>query len=1020
MTIHRTPRRGTPRKRVPPNQTDYVIIDKPSGHCPKCRKYVCEKGVECIGCNAFWHYTCANVTQKILDEKWDGVDWFCKEHETHHALSLSNEHVPLEEAVVKIRLKVNSYTLNPKSTIRKLKSSINSVSKIEVKDSNQQYYLKLCRPTFEILVANMIDLGDQWGLSIKAGSVDNKKGNNVGAQFNLNLFTPSGVVAQTSVNCFPTNSSIHIQLNKSGKESGDWNEKVKSLSNFIYQVLAKVIEQIERSPHFEALRESMLQQMVNIKDHESGSLLKVEFDSTVKVSEKLLNTAENISDIDNTQSSMETTMSSQEPTLKTPRTDETSCKALISSPDDSEAVHDQLHTSSNEAHLVAEDAFENGALSEETTLSPGESLLCTEDQTDHSNLSAEKDMGSLASTEDDKLTCTPALTSSLEQKSIDSLRMELSHRNEEIKKMTVDLKLFKKLQTECEEKSKEIGERDNKITKIMNMKDQLGEIIESLKRKLSESEAQALVHSEKISAQEEVIQNQIKTIKELNLRTECNREVATLFMDEVLNQNDEGENEEVQTVDYKEQIAKLFNDLSEAQNKIDQCQLRDDNASSEIAALKLIQEEDEKKHKSVITKKDKELKSLKNEILRLEEKQVEIKDALATSEKKGIELGNILELQKCKNEKLETELKKAQENLTQLQNQISKTPPPKVTVDVITQTASETVCNKSHEEKVNLGKQLKVAMDANKQLKLELEGEKKRCTDIFLESQAAKSELSAVRQQNIQITSKQPDSVPVQELQTHDSSPVDSVTPPQPSHLTNVIQELGNICYKEAAELGSCPRGNRCRFSHNIPPEMRSDDEFSAKVANAKEEKAAKCVNEFFRPGSCRKGMACRFSHKISMDHRNDPTLRKSMEEKFQWLTGRNSATTHSQRFDETMGSSQGNSVSNLNFPRRGQSSDDGPLSVANQSPQNNVYHNSDGNTGTPQPLMKNLMSAPTQVQHGMHHPFYPQPSYEMPQSLMQQPVSAPAQVQVISLLQNLLAQMINVDQINSQQYTCP
>ena len=44
---HESPKKNTPRKRYPPKHKGYVNIDKPSGFCPKCRKFVKEQGVEC-------------------------------------------------------------------------------------------------------------------------------------------------------------------------------------------------------------------------------------------------------------------------------------------------------------------------------------------------------------------------------------------------------------------------------------------------------------------------------------------------------------------------------------------------------------------------------------------------------------------------------------------------------------------------------------------------------------------------------------------------------------------------------------------------------------------------------------------------------------------------------------------------------------------------------------------------------------------------------------------------------------
>jgi hypothetical protein len=168
---------------------------------------------------------------------------------------------------------------------------------------------------------------------------------------------------------------------------------------------------------------------------------------------------------------------------------------------------------------------------------------------------------------------------------------------------------------------------------------------------------------------------------------------------------------------------------------------------------------------------------------------------------------------------------------------------------------------------------------------------------------------------------------------------------------------------------------------------MRTNREFSAKVSNAKEERAAKCVNEFLSPGSCRKGKdACRFSHKISDDHRKDRTMRKSMEDKYHWLTGRR-----------------------INLPTLQQS----PFSRNDAMTEPNQNNISPGHyqESLPSQFAPTSPSLNQSFPPDLYHSYYPEQSHEAPQPLMQQP----AQMQVINLLQNLLAQMINV---NSSQFT--
>ena len=268
MTITRTPKKGTPRRRVPPKNRDYEPVYEPAGYCPKCRHYVPSEGVVCKGCNAFWHYTCAGVSQVILDQEWGEKDFLCSEHRKLY-LEYGHDELGLSDTKeVKIRVKINSFTLNPSTTVKKLISRLNIKPKIEPKDQNQQFYIKISPPTFEILVANMVDLGNQWGISIKAGDVDSK-GTNVGTAFNMNLRTQSGLQALTSVNCHITTSSIHIQLNKGTKEMGGWDEKVSCLYIFVTKTLDSAIKQIEKTEYFRQLKESMTVYLNQMKVQES-------------------------------------------------------------------------------------------------------------------------------------------------------------------------------------------------------------------------------------------------------------------------------------------------------------------------------------------------------------------------------------------------------------------------------------------------------------------------------------------------------------------------------------------------------------------------------------------------------------------------------------------------------------------------------------------------------------------------------------------------------------------------------
>lgn len=76
--------KGTPRKTRPPKLHDeYVTGTKSSSYCPKCRRFVSEDGVVCTDCNAYWHYSCAGVSQRELDECWVNQDFLCVKHRSN-------------------------------------------------------------------------------------------------------------------------------------------------------------------------------------------------------------------------------------------------------------------------------------------------------------------------------------------------------------------------------------------------------------------------------------------------------------------------------------------------------------------------------------------------------------------------------------------------------------------------------------------------------------------------------------------------------------------------------------------------------------------------------------------------------------------------------------------------------------------------------------------------------------------------------------------------------------------------
>ena len=132
--LSKTTPKKSPRKKAPPRKLEqYVIVNKPSGYCPKCRHYVKheDKGVECSKCYAFWHYSCAGVTEEQLESHWKNTDFLCVQHRDKPSFSSNKPSSSLKGLVsvdthnmnteeLKIPVKVNTYTLNKVGGMKKL------------------------------------------------------------------------------------------------------------------------------------------------------------------------------------------------------------------------------------------------------------------------------------------------------------------------------------------------------------------------------------------------------------------------------------------------------------------------------------------------------------------------------------------------------------------------------------------------------------------------------------------------------------------------------------------------------------------------------------------------------------------------------------------------------------------------------------------------------------------------------------------------------------------------------------
>ena len=93
-------------------------------------------------------------------------------------------------------------------------------------------------------------------------------------------------------------------------------------------------------------------------------------------------------------------------------------------------------------------------------------------------------------------------------------------------------------------------------------------------------------------------------------------------------------------------------------------------------------------------------------------------------------------------------------------------------------------------------------------------------------------------------------------------------------------------CYAEVNQAGSCLRKEGCKFSHEIPTDIRKDKQRRNEILKEAESRRSMCVNEFRKAGSCRKGHLCTHRHDISEEERNDWDTRTEMQLKYERVVG--------------------------------------------------------------------------------------------------------------------------------------
>ena len=259
---------------------DYVF-EKPGSYCPGCNTYVksTDDGIVCSGCAAYWHYKCANISEKDVVELGKN-DFYCVQHQvvsqgidrdkkcdgtmmTHvreenmvdlkDTKNIDEESVNLDDTVVSSR--VSQYILNKEADRKKKLKNMNRVNDVVPKDKGNQFTVRVNTVTYFIITQTISVLGLKYGIKVKRLDVD-LSGNPTRDLFEATMIV-DGVTVPISITCFHTTCNILLQLMGS-RGDDEWTKKVKSLERFAEVIMVEMIESVESVGEYENIKNCLI------------------------------------------------------------------------------------------------------------------------------------------------------------------------------------------------------------------------------------------------------------------------------------------------------------------------------------------------------------------------------------------------------------------------------------------------------------------------------------------------------------------------------------------------------------------------------------------------------------------------------------------------------------------------------------------------------------------------------------------------------------------------------------------
>ena len=861
-----------------PSKLSNFDCGKLSGHCPGCRTLVNdgEKGVVCKKCKAYWHYGCANVTQEEIDTQWK-EDFVCEAHRLEPKKDEdvlpkfpgSNSAHPIcgnSGEQVLLTIKINTYAIDKVGLIKFKLSKMEAKSDINEKACHRQHTIKVNSLTYQILVENFVSFGERLGVKPKRHDIDSK-GDSTQDQYEMNLGNSNPV----SVTYYHTTNNILVQLKgekdlKGAKKAAKLAERIQQLRRFVNDDLKNLINKIEQDETYESLQTQMTSNLKLLLEDIQECVPKQE-NKSLEMSQATSKNDEKLSP----QKSIETNnicgtndaTPSSTPRRKSGKRCNDECDKVRTCLNQRVSRLEREKTSIQQKYETIEKHQE----SLRSTISSKEGLIEAQTKiiTDHlTTITSQKQLISdmeIKSTTHSEL-ATSFLTAMMTEEDDNDTEVASVKENHILQQMHEKIKHLES----------QVTSNIEKITEVEKERDSVKAEVVDLKGKLNKKTKEFNGLKSQLSTVEEVMLSKENELKSLQ---------SKLSDGEVSNESLRIEN------------SRLGSMLVGAERKIgeltEKAELLQVNDNSNPLVNQLMNQ---------LTEKDFEIKDLKETIEFTEAAAIEAKSNWKEETATGKRLQDLLNEEKKLRIHLEEDCKALQYNLAEEKVKLQRS---KALLDL---TKNKTAEHSENEGKTDglvvpiieseLGIQTVSSASVTQEsrgnsgiipciFELTAEGSCMRKEKCKFDHELASSfrndpnAVSRLLSETSQRTGKC-----AFEMTRKGSCPSESIC--NTTH--NLSHPEGEniprrICFRELMKKGSCSRGdNKCRFSHKISDEERTNGEFIRAQRKVKDEKASKCVNEFRQKGYCRRKDKCPFSHKISEDDRGNESLKKSMEER--------------------------------------------------------------------------------------------------------------------------------------------